>query len=50
MKMLRFPDRYAHNVKRGVNVTTMRVNSMKSHDYHVWIEWLLPMMVRGFVP
>jgi hypothetical protein len=41
---------YAHNVKRGVNLSTMRVNGMKSHDYHVWIERLLPTMVRGFVP
>jgi hypothetical protein len=23
---------------------------MKSHDFHVWIERLLPTMVRGFVP
>jgi hypothetical protein len=45
MKTLMFPDGYAHNVKRGVNLTTMRVNGMKSHDYHVWIERLLPTMV-----
>jgi hypothetical protein len=32
MKMLRLLDGYAHNVKRGVNLTTMRVNGMKSHD------------------
>jgi hypothetical protein len=50
MKTLWFPDGYAHNVKRGVNLTIMRVNGMKSHDYHVWIERLLPTMVRGFVP
>ena len=23
---------------------------MKSHDYHIWIERLLPVMVRGYVP
>jgi hypothetical protein len=45
MKTLMFRDGYAHNVKRGVNLTTMRVNGMKSHDYHVWIERLLPTMV-----
>jgi hypothetical protein len=22
---------------------------MKSHDYHIWIERILPMMVRGYV-
>jgi hypothetical protein len=50
METLRFPDGYAHNVKRGVNLTIMRVNVMKSHEYHVWIEQLLPTIVRGFVP
>jgi hypothetical protein len=28
----------------------MRVLGMKSHDLHVWIEWILPAMVRGYVP
>jgi hypothetical protein len=28
----------------------MRVNGIKSHDYHIWIEQLLPAMVRGYVP
>jgi len=23
---------------------------MKSHDYHIWIERLLPAMIRGYVP
>jgi len=23
---------------------------MKSHDFHIWIERLLPAMVRGYVP
>ena len=23
---------------------------MKSHDYHIWIERILPSMVRGYVP
>ena len=48
--MLMFPDGYAANLKRGVNLGTLRVNGMKSHDYHIWIERLLPMMVRGYVP
>ena len=50
IKALMFPDGYAANLCRGVNLGTMRVNGMKSHDYHVWIEWLLPTMVRGYVP
>jgi hypothetical protein len=45
-----FPDGYVANLSRGVNLGTMRVNKMKSHDYHVWIERLLLVMVRGYVP
>jgi hypothetical protein len=47
---LMFPDGYAANLRRGVNLSTMRINGLKSHDYHIWIERLLPVMVRGYVP
>ena len=50
IQTLMFPDGYAANLKRGVNLSTMRVLGMKSHDYHVWMERLLPVMVRGYVP
>jgi len=33
-----------------VNLSTMRINGLKSHDYHIWIERLLPVMVRGYLP
>ena len=44
------PDGYVANLRRGVNLTTMRINGLKSHDYHIWIERLLPVMVRGYFP
>ena len=47
---LMFPDGYAANLWRGVNLSTMRINGLKSHDYHIWIERLLPVMVRGYLP
>jgi hypothetical protein len=50
IKTLMFPDGYAVNLRRGVNLSTLRVLGMKSHDYHIWIERLLPAMVRGYVP
>jgi hypothetical protein len=34
----------------GVNLSTMRVLGMKSHEYYIWIEQILSAMVRGFVP
>jgi hypothetical protein len=27
----------------------MRVLGMKNHDFHIWIERILPAMVRGYV-
>jgi hypothetical protein len=47
MQTLMFPDGYAVNPRRGVNLTTLQVKGMKSHDFHVWIERLLPTMVRA---
>jgi hypothetical protein len=35
-----FPDGYVANLRRGVNLSTLRVNGMKSHDYNIWIERL----------
>ena len=45
-----FPDGHAANLSRGVNLSTMLVLGMKSHDYHIWIEWLFPTMTRGYIP
>ena len=36
-------------LRRGVNLATLQINGLKSHDYHIWIEWLLPVMVRGYL-
>ena len=47
---LMFPDGYAANLRRGVNLATLRINGLKSHDYHIWVERILPVMVRGYVP
>jgi hypothetical protein len=35
IKMLMFPDGYAANLSRGVNLSTLRVLGMKSHDFHI---------------
>ncbi|XP_066334207.1 uncharacterized protein [Miscanthus floridulus] len=50
MKTLQFPDGYAVNLSRGVNLQTMKVLGMKSHDFHIWIERILPAMTRGYLP
>jgi hypothetical protein len=50
IKTVRFPDGYAANLARGVNVDTMKVLGMKSHDFHIWIQRILPAMTRGYLP
>ena len=47
---LKFPDGYAANIKRGVNLTSRKILGLKSHDYHIFMERLLPTAFRGFLP
>uniref|UniRef100_A0A0E0E3Z0 DUF4218 domain-containing protein n=1 Tax=Oryza meridionalis TaxID=40149 RepID=A0A0E0E3Z0_9ORYZ len=46
---LKFPDGYAANMRRGVNMRNMRINGLKSHDYHITMERLLPVMFHGYL-
>jgi hypothetical protein len=45
---LKFSDRYMTNIKRAVNVGTGKLNGLKSHDYHIFIERLIPIMLCGY--
>ncbi|KAK1691774.1 hypothetical protein QYE76_008471 [Lolium multiflorum] len=45
-----FPDGYCSNMSKGVNLATGKINGLKSHDYHIWIERLMPVMLRGYLP
>ena len=47
---MKFTDGYASNISKGVNLSTGKVTGLKSHDYHVWIERIMSVMVRGYVP
>jgi hypothetical protein len=44
MKGLKFPDGYAVGLRRSVNMTTGKLIRLKSYDYHIIIERLLPVM------
>ena len=48
-KDIKFPDGYASNLRRGVNMDTLKINGLKSHDFHIFIERLLAVMMRGYV-
>jgi hypothetical protein len=48
LKTLKFPDHYVANIKQAVNVGTGKLNGLKSHDYHIFIERLMPVMFCGY--
>jgi hypothetical protein len=48
LKKLKFLYRDASNIKRAVNVSTGKLNGLKSHDYHIIIERLMPIMFCGY--
>jgi hypothetical protein len=48
LKTLKFSDCYVSNIKRAVNVSTGKLNGLKSHDYHIIMGRLLPVMFRGY--
>jgi hypothetical protein len=49
MQDLKFPDGYAAGFRRAVNMETGKINGLKSHDYHIFMERLLPVMFRGYL-
>jgi hypothetical protein len=44
IKTMKFPDRYATNIERAVNVGTDKLNGLKSHEYHIFIKRLMSIM------
>jgi hypothetical protein len=49
IKRLKFPDCYTAELKRCVNVMVGKIHGLKSHDYHIIMERLLPIMLRGYL-
>ena len=43
-KQLMFPDGYAANLKNK-----LKIFGLKSHDWHIWIERVMPVMLCGFI-
>lgn len=33
-----------------MNISTMRIDELKSHDYHIFMERLMPVAFRGYSP
>lgn len=47
---LKFPDGYASDLSRCVDLNSLRLHGMKSHDCHVFMERLLPVALKDLVP
>ncbi|GMI66243.1 hypothetical protein HRI_000293600 [Hibiscus trionum] len=47
LKDIKVPDGYASNISRCVSVKDRRLYSLKSHDYHILIQDLLPVALRS---
>jgi hypothetical protein len=49
LKNLKFPNGYAAGFRRSVNLKTSKFFRLKSHDYHIIMERLLPVIFHGFI-
>lgn len=47
---LKFPDGFASNLSRCVDLSAYKLHGMKSHDCHVFMERLLPVCLRELLP
>jgi hypothetical protein len=49
LKSLCFPNGYASNISRLVNLEDCRLYGMKNHDYHVFMQTLIPLAYRDLL-
>jgi hypothetical protein len=49
LKNIKFPDGYVAGFRRAVNLDTGKLSGVKSHDYHIFMERLLPVMFHGYL-
>lgn len=49
LKSVKFPDGYAANISRNVNLDDGKLSGLKSHDCHVFLQHLLSVGVRKYL-
>ncbi|KAJ8771877.1 hypothetical protein K2173_027054 [Erythroxylum novogranatense] len=49
VKQVKFPDGYASNISRCVNVEERKISGLKSHDCHILLQSILPLGTRGIL-
>ncbi|XP_058768330.1 uncharacterized protein LOC131642060 [Vicia villosa] len=50
LESIKVPHGYSSNVKRLLSVKDLKLVGLKSHDCHVLIQQLLPVVIRGILP
>ena len=50
LKTLRFPNGYVSNLARNIDMTKHSIFGMKSHDCHVFMQRLIPIVFRELLP
>jgi hypothetical protein len=50
LKSMCFLDGHASNISRLVNMEEYRLYGMKSHDFHVFMQTLIPLAFRDLLP
>jgi hypothetical protein len=49
LQNLKFPNGYAVGFRRAVNLESGKQSGVKSHDYHIFMKRLLPVMLHGYL-
>ncbi|XP_035546617.1 uncharacterized protein LOC118348652 [Juglans regia] len=49
LSVVKFPDGFASNIGRCVNVSEGKIKGMKSHDCHIFMQALLPVVIGGLL-
>ena len=49
LKSVKFPDGYASNISRCISINDGRISGLKSHDFHILLQRLLPIGIRGYL-
>ena len=46
----KMPDGFSSNIRRCVDVNACKISGLKTHDYHIILQKLLPLVVRKILP
>ena len=49
LKEVKFPNGYSSNIARCVNLKNRKISGLKSHDFHILLEILLPLAIDGLL-